>query len=85
MITISHATAWRQFVRTMNRVCDGHQPIVIMRKMRRSAVMFPLKDYESLIVAYCLFLSPANILRVLNATEQLDTGAGRPRKINFEV
>lgn len=45
-ITCSAARANR--ARTMDRVCEDHEPIIITRNGERSVVMLSLDDYKAL-------------------------------------
>jgi antitoxin YefM len=81
--TISYTDAREKLARTMDRVCDDHEPVVITRQKQRSVVMLSLEDYESLTETAYLLKSRANARRLLSATQQLEAGKGRIRKVNL--
>ena len=48
MQAINYTTARKELARTMDRVCQDHDPVIITRNNDRSVVIISLKDYESL-------------------------------------
>ena len=85
MSTISYTDAREKLARTMDQVCDDHEPVVITRQKQRSVVMLSLEDYESLTETAYLLKSPANARRLLSATQQLEAGKGKTRKVNVSA
>ena len=85
MSTISYSSARENLARTMDRVCDDREPVVITRQKQRSVVMLSLEDYESLSETAYLLKSRANARRLFAATKQLETGKGKSRKVNLEA
>jgi antitoxin YefM len=83
MSTISYTDAREKLARTMDQVCDDHEPVVITRQKQRSVVMLSLEDYESLTETAYLLKSRANARRLLSATQQLEAGKGKIRKVNI--
>jgi antitoxin YefM len=84
MSTISYTTAREKLAQTMDRVCDDHEPVVITRQKQRSVVMLSLEDYDSLQETAYLLRSRVNARRLLAATQQLEAGKGRRRKVNLD-
>lgn len=85
MSTISYTTARENLAATMDRVCDDHEPVVITRQKQRSVVIMALDDYKALEETAYLLRSPANARRLLAATEQLNKGKGKRRKVSLEA
>ncbi len=85
MSTISYTTARENLARTMDRVCDDREPVVITRQKQRSVVMLSLEDYESLSETAYLLKSRANARRLLAAAKQLEASKGKSRKVNLEA
>ena len=85
MSTISYSNAREKLARTMDRVCDNHEPVIITRQKQRSVVMMSLEDYQTLSETAYLLRSPANARRLLAATQQMDAGKGRTRKVNLDT
>ncbi|HZV35451.1 MAG TPA: type II toxin-antitoxin system prevent-host-death family antitoxin [Verrucomicrobiae bacterium] len=84
MGTISYTEAREKLARTMDRVCDDREPIIITRQKQRSVVLLSLEDYESLAETAYLLKSRANARRLLAATRQLEAGKGKRRRINLD-
>ena len=81
--TISYTDAREKLAKTMDRVCDDHEPVVITRQKQRSVVMLSLEDYESLTETAYLLKSRVNARRLLSAIRQLERGKGKVHKINL--
>lgn len=79
MDAITYSTARANLARTMDRVCDDHEPLIITRNKEQSVVMLSLEDYQSLEETAYLLRSPENARRLLAATAQLIGGQGRER------
>ncbi len=62
--------------KTMEKVCDDHEPIVITRKSEGAVVMLSLEDYESLEETTYLLRSPKNLKRLVESIAQLEQGKG---------
>ena len=77
MDAITYSTARANLARTMDRVCDDHEPLIITRNKEQSVVMISLEDYQSLEETAYLLRSPKNARRLLAATAQLSGGQGR--------
>ena len=61
---ITYSEARQNLAETMDRVCDGHEPIIITRQKSRPVVMISLEDYNSLTETGYLLQSPANAARL---------------------
>jgi len=48
MDAITCSAARANLARTMDRVCEDHEPIIITRNGERSVVMLSLDDYKAL-------------------------------------
>ena len=48
MQAISYTSARANLAKTMKKVCEDHNPIIITRKNNEAVVMISLEDYESL-------------------------------------
>ena len=71
MDSITYTSARAHFAKTMNRVCDDHEPVIITRKGERSVVLLSLEDFKALEETAYLLRSPANAKRLLAAIKQL--------------
>jgi len=81
MDAISYSTARANLAKTMDKVCDDHDPIIITRQGDASVVMMSLDDYQALAETAYLLRSPANARRLLGAMERLAAGQGQERSL----
>jgi len=81
MDAISYTAARQSLAKTMEKVCDDHEPVIITRKSERSVVLLSLEDYQSLEETAFLLRSPKNVRRLMESIEQLETGKGKEREI----
>lgn len=81
MDTITYTTARANLARTMDRVCDDHEALIITRNGEQSVVLLSLEDYKALEETAYLLRTPENAKRVLAATAQLNAGTGVEREL----
>lgn len=67
MDAISYRTAQTHLARTMDRVCDDREPLVITRTHAPSVVLISLEEYRALEEAAGLLRKPANAAPLLSA------------------
>jgi antitoxin YefM len=79
---VTYSQARSELVKTMDKVCDDHTPIIITRKNQRSVVMMSLEDYESLEETAYLLRSPRNARRLLESIAELESGGGTERELS---
>lgn len=72
MDAITYSSARANLARTMNRVCNDHEALIITRNGEQSVVMLSLEDYNALAETAYLLRSPANAKRLLSAVGQLN-------------
>ena len=82
MKALSYTAARSILAKTMESICDDHEPVVITRKNERSVVMLSLEDYESLEETAYLLRSPKNMKRLIESISQLEDGKGTPRELS---
>ena len=70
MDAVTYSTARKQFVTTMERVCNNHEPIIITRKNARAVVMMSLEDYNAIEETAYLLRNPANAARLRDSLQQ---------------
>ena len=76
MKTLSYTALRNTLAKTMEKVCDNHEPIIITRKSEGAVVMLSLEDYESLEETTYLLRSPKNLKRLIESISQLEEGKG---------
>jgi antitoxin YefM len=81
MDAISYSAARANLAKTMDRVCEDHEPLIITRNGEQSVVMLSLEDYKALEETAFLLRSPTNAKRLLSAVAQLAEGKGVEREI----
>lgn len=81
MKAITYSTARANLARTMDRVCEDHEPVIITRNGEQSVVMVSLEDFKALEETAYLLRSPANARRLLTAVSQLAAGQGAVREL----
>ncbi len=77
MDVISYTRARETLAKTMDRVCNGHSPVIITRKNQRSVVIMSLEDYRALEETAYLLRSPKNARRLLESIAELEAGRNR--------
>ncbi len=81
MDAITYSAARANLAKTMDRVCEDHEPIIITRNGEQSVVMLSLEDFKALEETAYLLRSPANAKRLLAAVAQLASGKGKAREL----
>ena len=81
MDAITYSSARANLARTMDRVCDDHEALIITRNGEQAVVMLSLEDFQALEETAYLLRNPANAKRLLAATEQLRAGKGVAREL----
>lgn len=81
MDAITYSAARANLAKTMDRVCNDHEALIITRNGEQSVVMLSLDDFKSLEETAYLLRSPANAKRLLAAMEALQAGKGEERKL----
>ncbi|MDT7838965.1 type II toxin-antitoxin system Phd/YefM family antitoxin [Aquabacterium sp. OR-4] len=82
MDAITYSAARANLAKTMDRVCDDHEPLIITRNGdQQSVVMLSLEDYKALEETAYLLRNPANARRLLSAAAQLASGQGVEREL----
>ena len=76
MKALSYTALRNTLAKTMEKVCDDHEPIVITRNSEAAVVMLSLEDYESLEETTYLLRSPKNVKRLFESISQLEEGKG---------
>ena len=81
MDAITYSSARANLARTMDRVCNDHEALIITRNGEQAIVMLSLEDYQALEETAYLLRNPSNAKRLLSAAEQLAAGKGVERKL----
>jgi len=81
MESINYTTFRKNLAKTIDRVNDGHFPILITRQNGRTAVLLSLDDFKSYEETAYLMKSPRNAERLNAAIAELETGKGIEREL----
>jgi antitoxin YefM len=81
MDAISYTAARANLAKTMDRVSEDHEPIIITRQSGEPAVLMSLADFTAWQETTYLMRSPANAKRLLAAVEQVAKGRTKTRKL----
>jgi len=81
MKAISYSAARAELAKTMDKVCDNHDPVIITRKGERAVVMMSLEDYEALEETAFLLRAPKSARRLLESVAELESGGGCEGKL----
>lgn len=81
MNAMTYATIRHNLVKTMEHVCQNHEPVIITRHKKQAVVMLSLEDYQSLAETAYLLRSSNNAQRLLEAMAELDSGKGIEREL----
>ncbi|WP_240623940.1 type II toxin-antitoxin system Phd/YefM family antitoxin [Ahniella affigens] len=66
MDAITYSAASANLAKTIDRVCEDHEPLIITRNDEQSVVMLSLEDYKTMAETAYLLRSPANVKRLLS-------------------
>lgn len=80
MDAMTYSDARARLARTMEQVCDQHEPVIITRRKAGSVVLMSLGDYESLRETAYLLGSAANARRLIDGVEEVETEIRRRRR-----
>jgi antitoxin YefM len=80
---ITYTAARANLAKTMDRVVDDHDPIIITRNSEQSVVLLSLDDYQALEETAFLLRTPANATRLLASIQQLNSGKGQLKELDL--
>ena len=83
MDAITYTAARANLAKTMDRVCEDHEALIITRNGEQSVVMLSLEDYKALEETAYLLRTPANAKRLLATIARLDAGQGVERELDL--
>lgn len=74
MDAINYTYARQNFAKTMDKVVDDREPVIITRKNAKPVVMMSLEDYNAIEETMYLLKSPANAERLRNSITEYQSG-----------
>ena len=81
MDAISYTAARANLAKTMDKVVNDHEPVIITRKRETPVVMVSLEDYQAMEETAYLLRSPANARKLLESIAELETGNGIQKEL----
>jgi len=81
MDAMSYTAARANLAKTMEKVCNDHDPVIITRKREPPVVMLSLEDYQSMEETAYLLRSTANARHLLESIAELEAGKGAEREL----
>ena len=81
MKAIPYTTVRATLAKTMDRVTENHEPILITRQKGAAAVLMSIEDFEAWRETAYLLRSPENAKRLLTAVTALSKGKGKERQL----
>lgn len=74
MDAVSFTEARQNFKKTLDRVVEDHEPIIVTRRGGRPVVILSLDDYNAWAETQHLLSSPQNAERLLRAKADVEAG-----------
>ena len=81
MNAMTYTEARQNLAKTMETVCNNHDPVIITSKRERSVVMISLEDYSAMEETSYLLRSPKNAKRLLESIYEIENGGGIERDL----
>ena len=81
MDAISYTAARANLAKTMDRVTENHEAVIITRQTGQAVVMMSLEDFNAWQETTYLMRGPANAKRLIESVEQARAGGAKPRKL----
>ncbi len=81
MDAIVYSNVRKNFANIMEKVCDDHDPVIIVRKNSKSVVMMSLEDYNAIEETTYLLRSPANAAQLRASIAEFEAGNYKIREI----
>jgi antitoxin YefM len=78
---ITYSAARANLAKTMDRVCDDHETVIITRQGGPSVVMISLEDYNSIEETAYLLKPKGNAERLMSSLRRLESGQGQERAL----
>ena len=83
MDAISYTAARNNLAKTMDRVNDNHEPVIITRQNGSPVVLMSLEDFNAYQETAYLMRSPKNAARLNRAIKQIESGKAKERRLRL--
>jgi antitoxin YefM len=81
MNAVTYTYVRNNLAKTLEKVCDDHDPVIVTRQNQNSVVIMSLEDYESLTETAYLLRSPKNAQRLIRSIADLESGKCKQREL----
>lgn len=81
MDALTYTAVRNRLAKTMDKVNDDHEPVLITRQKGKPAVLMSLEDFNAYEETLYLLSSPRNAARLRSAVRALDAGKGKTRTL----
>ena len=81
MNAMTYTEARQNLAKTMENVCNNHDPVIITSKRDRSVVMISLEDDSAMVETSDLLRSTKNAKRLHESIYEIESGAGVQREL----
>lgn len=83
MQAVSYTKARNELSGLMNRVCEDHDTVIVVREEEPAVVIMSLEDYNSMVETCYLLKSPKNAERLNRAVEDFRAGHKNFKKVEI--
>lgn len=81
MEALSYSELRSNLKKVMDRVCDTHEPVIVVRRNGEKTVMLSYADYSAIEETSYLMRSPKMAARLRESLESLRDGGGEERAL----
>ncbi|BAN36329.1 prevent-host-death protein [Sulfuricella denitrificans skB26] len=81
MEALSYSELRSNLKKVMDRVCDTHEPVIVVRRNGEKTVMLSYADYSAIEETSYLMRSPKMAARLRESLESLHNGGGEERPL----
>lgn len=81
MNAITYTRARQNLAKTINDVCNDHEPVIITNNRSEPVVMISLEDFKAMEETTYLLRSPKNAKRLIEAINELENGKGIEKEL----
>lgn len=74
METMAYSNVRQNLAKSMEKVCDEHEPLIITRKNANSVVMLSLDDYNAMEETMYLLKNTANAQHLMASINEFEQG-----------
>jgi antitoxin YefM len=81
MDAMNYSSVRKNLAKTMDKVCDTHDPVIITRKNSKPVIMMSLEDYSAIEETAYLLQNPANAENLRESIKQYKQGKYKKREL----